>query len=414
MRRKLFVRAVLVAVVGWSVSVGEARADVNLDKVAVSVARLLEQGHYSRQKLNDTVSQSLLDQYLDDLDPSRLFFLQADITEFQQKYGTRLDNRILSGDLNPAREIFSRYKLRVTDRVEANRPLIDKPYKFDTDATVQIDRKDAAWPSDEAEADALWARRIEAELLQETLNEHDDIERTPPQIIAKRQDQLLRNVEEMDDESIVSDFLAALARTYDPHSEYMSPSELENFEIQMSLSLEGVGAVLQSEDGYAKVKEVVPGGPADLEGHLAVNDRISAVAQGDEPFEDVVDMKLDKVVEKIRGKRGTVVRLQVIPANTAGGAKRKIVTITRDEVSLKDQEAKAEIIDMEQPDGSQVRVGWIELPGLLRRLREARERGRSQHDQGRTCSPESPDRRGHRVAGDRPAPGRRRLARGSD
>ncbi len=132
----------------------------------------------------------------------------------------------------------------------------------------------------------------------------------------------------------------------------------------MSLSLEGVGAVLQSEDGYAKVKEIVPGGPADLEGHLTVNDRISAVAQGDEPFEDVVDMKLDKVVEKIRGKRGTVVRLQVIPANTAGGAKRKVVTITRDQVSLKDQEARAEIIDMQRPDGRTVRVGWIELPSF--------------------------------------------------
>ncbi len=364
MRRMMFGKTVWLVALGLAVGMQPTRADVNLDKVAVSVARLLEQGHYSRQKLDDKMSQSLLEQYLKSLDPSKLFFTAADIAEFQQKYATRLDNRILSGDLDPAREIFARYKLRVTDRVAANRPLIQKDYKFDTDATVQLDRQDAEWPRDQSEADQLWAKRIEAELLQETLNDHADIERTPPEIIERRQNQLLRNVEEMDDEAIVSDFLAALARTYDPHSEYMSPSELENFEIQMRLSLEGVGAVLQSEDGYAKVKEIVPGGPADLEGHLAVNDRISAVAQGDDAFEDVVDMKLDKVVEKIRGKRGTVVRLQVIPANTAGGGERKVVTITRDEVSLKDQEAKAEIIDMERPDGTPVRVGWIELPAF--------------------------------------------------
>jgi carboxyl-terminal processing protease len=365
----MFAKTVLAVVLGWTAGVMPLRADVNLDKVAVSVARLLEQAHYSRQKLDDAMSQALLDRYLQDLDPSKLFFTQADITEFQQKYATQLDNRILSGDLDPAREIFARYQLRVTDRIAANRPLITKDYKFDTDATVQLDRRDANWPIDEAAADQLWAKRVEAELLQETLNEHSDVDRTPAEVIAKRQDQILRNVGEMDDEAVVSDFLAALARTYDPHSEYMSPSKLENFEIQMSLSLEGVGAVLQSEDGYAKVKEIVPGGPADLEGHLTVNDRISAVAQGDAPFDDVVDMKLDKVVEKIRGKRGTVVRLQVIPANTAGGAKSKIVTITRDQVSLKDQEARAEIIDMQRPDGSPVRVGWIELPSFYADLK---------------------------------------------
>ncbi len=225
MRRMMFAKTVLSMALGLGVGLLPLRADVNLDKVAVSVARLLEQGHYSRQKLDDEMSQTLLDQYLTDLDPSKLFFTQADIAEFQQKYATRLDNRILAGDLNPAREIFSRYKLRVTDRVEANRPLIEADYSFDSDATVQLDRKEATWPKDKAEADRLWAKRVEAEMLQETLNEHADIDRTPAQIIEKRQDQLLRNVEEMDDEAIVSDFLAALARIYDPHSEYMSPSE---------------------------------------------------------------------------------------------------------------------------------------------------------------------------------------------
>ncbi len=334
----------------------------DLDKVAVSVARLLEQGHYSRQKLDDEVSQKVLNQYLQDLDPNKLFFTQAEIDDLNARYATTLDDAILSGDLDPARNIFSLYKQHVTDRVASNKVLADKKYDFTTKETVALNRKDAPWPKSKAEADDLWRKRIEAELLQETLNEH--AVDSPAKIVKRRQDQLLRNLNEMDDESIVSGFLGALARSYDPHSEYMSPSELANFEIEMKKSLDGVGAVLQSEDGYAKIKEIVPGGPADLDGHLKVNDRIAAVAQGNAPFEDVVDMKLDKVVEKIRGPRGTTVRLQVIPASATDPSKRAIIAIRRDEVKLKDQKASAEIIDLTRPNGRPLRLGWIELPSF--------------------------------------------------
>lgn len=337
-------------------------AAADLDKVSMSVARLLEQAHYSRQKLNDEMSQKVLDQYLRDLDPNKLFFTQADIDGFQSKYARTIDDAILSGSLDPAREIFAVYKQRVTDRVESNKKLADREYKFDSDEVVSLNRKDAPWPKDEAEADSLWAKRVEAELLQETLNEHA-ID-PAPKIVKRRQDQLLRGVSEMDDESVVSSFLGALARSYDPHSEYMSPSDLANFEIEMKKSLEGVGAVLQSEDGYAKVKQVVPGGPADLDGRLKVNDRIAAVAQGDKEFEDVVDMKLDKVVAKIRGRQGSTVRLQVIPAAATDPSKRKIVTIRRDKVDLKEQKARAEINDVTFPDGQTRRIGWIEVPSF--------------------------------------------------
>lgn len=334
----------------------------DLDKVAISVARLLEQGHYSRQKLNNEMSEKVLDLYLSDLDPNRLFFTESDVETFQSKYGTQLDDSILSGNLDPARDIFSVYKERVTDRVASNKKLADKEFAFDTDEVVALNRDEAPWPKNKAQADTLWEKRVEAELLQEKLNEHA-ID-PPAKTVKRRQDQLLRNVNEMDDESIVSGFLGALARSYDPHSEYMSPTELENFEIEMRKSLEGVGAVLQSEDGYAKVKEVVPGGPADLDGRLKVNDRISAVAQGNKEFEDVVDMKLDKVVEKIRGKRGTVVRLQVIPASATDSSKRKIIAIRRDKVDLKEQKASAEIIDLKTRDGQTRRIGWVEVPSF--------------------------------------------------
>ncbi len=359
----LVVLAVFVARGSWA---------ADLDKVAVSVASLLQQGHYSRHKLDDEISKKLFDQYLQDLDANKLFFTQADVDMLRAKYAASLDDAILAGDLDPARDIFALYKKRVTDRVASNKLLAAQKYDFTGKETVQLDRKDAPWPKDMAEADDLWRKRIEAELLQETLNVHA-VDK-PSKIVNRREDQLLRNIDEMDDESIVSGFLGALSRTYDPHTEYMSPSELESFEIEMKKSLEGVGAVLQSEDGYAKIKEVVPGGPADLDGRLKVNDRISAVAQGNGEFEDVVDMKLDKVVQKIRGKRGTTVRLQVIPANAADSSKRKIIAIRRDEVKLKDQKASAEIIDLKRPNGTTLRLGWIELPSFYADLNKSGEK----------------------------------------
>lgn len=343
----------------------------DLDKVAVSVARLLEMQHYSRQKLDDDVSKKVFDQYLEDLDPNKLFFTQADVDSLRAKYESSLDDAILNGDLDPARQIFALYKVRVTERIASNKKLADGDYDFKAKDTIEIDRKKASWPKNMAEADELWRKRVEYELLQEKLNEHA-ID-PPAKTVKRRADQVLRNVNEMDDEDIVSGFLGALSRTYDPHSEYMSPSQLETFEIEMRKSLEGIGAVLESEDGYAKIKEVVPGGPADLDGRLKVNDRISAVAQGNSEFEDVVDLKLDKVVAKIRGKQGTTVRLQVIPANAPDPSKRKIIAIRRDKVQIKDQKASAEIIDVTRPNGRPLRLGWIELPSFYADLERTGE-----------------------------------------
>jgi carboxyl-terminal processing protease len=188
--------------------------------------------------------------------------------------------------------------------------------------------------------------------------------RSPEETVTRRYDQALRNVREMSAEDVTSTFLKALAQSYDPHSEYMSPSEMENFQISMKLSLVGIGAVLRSEDGYTKIMEVVPGGPADRDGRLKVGDRILSVGQGNNEFEDVVDMKLDKVVEKIRGAKDSIVRLQVIPNDADDPSKRSIIEITRDEVKLKDQEAKAELLDVTDSEGKVTRVGWITLPSF--------------------------------------------------
>ena len=338
-----------------------AKGSADPGLVAASVARWLEQGHYTRQKLDEEMSRKFLQTYLTSLDYNKLYFTAEDVAEFQTQYGDTLGAAVLRGEVEPARKIFARFKQRVTDRAAKNKVLIDKDYSFDSDRTAELNRQDAAWPANIEEADMIWSRRIEADLLKEELAEVHI--RPPKEAVARRYDRVLRYVDEMEDEDVVKVFLSALAQTYDPHSEYFTPSDLENFQIAMRLSLVGVGAVLTSEDGYAKVREVVPGGPADRDGRLTVSDRIAAVAQGDEDFEDVVDMKLDKVVEKIRGKKNTVVRLLVIPGDATDPSKREIIEIRRDEVKLKDQQAKAEVLDFDL-EGEKTRIGWITLPSF--------------------------------------------------
>ena len=352
--------AVLLAI--STIIPASSRTSPDPGQVALAVARWLEQAHYSRKKLDDEMSAKLLKTYLEALDYNRLYFTQKDVDEFQSKYETSLDDAIFRGDLEPAFVIFRCFKKHVEDRVASNKMLVKKHFDFAGNHTVELNRQKSPWPKDQAEADSLWRDRVEAELLQEHLSEFKL--RPPDQTVTRRYEQALRNVREMDDEDVVKTFLNSLAQSYDPHSEYLSPSDMENFNISMKLSLVGVGAVLRSDDGYARVMEVVPGGPADREGHLKANDRIAAVAQGNGDFEDVVDMKLDKVVEKIRGKKGTVVRLQVVPSDASDPSKRQIITITRDDVKLKDQEAKAEVLDVRNANGKVTRLGWITLPSF--------------------------------------------------
>ena len=354
----------ILATLAFQLFPAQAATDHPTDQghVALAVANWLQQAHYSREKLDDAMSAKLLKSYLEMLDYNKLYLTQEDVDEFTQKYSTTLDDAILLGDLTAAHEIFARYKDRVESRVAENKKLAAQKHDFTGNQTVELNRQKSPWPKNMAEADNLWKVRVEAELLQEELSELKL--RSPQETVTRRYDQALRNVREMEGNDVVSTFLKALAQSYDPHSEYMSPSEMENFQISMKLSLVGIGAVLRSEDGYAKIMELVPGGPADRDGRLKVGDRILAVAQGEKDFEDVVDTKLDKVVEKIRGEKNSLVRLQVIPNDADDPSKRAIIEITRDEVKLKDQEAKAELLDVTDPDGKVSRVGWITLPSF--------------------------------------------------
>lgn len=395
--------AVVWAAVALSTTSVNARSTGEKEKmsdVAATVARMLENAHYSRQPLNREVEPGVtqarraLDRYFALLDYNKLFFTQKDINEFTAKYGSAIQDDILLGNLDPAYEIYDRFLDRVVDRVEKIKTLLEKDFTFDSNRAAQISRDKAPWPTDEADADRIWQSRIEAELLQAVIADHaqqeaaakkqkpaDDTKaaattnapptptlalpkRTPKETVLKRYERLAKAFQEDTREDQADTFLSALTQSYDPHSEYMSQRALDNFNIQMGLSLVGIGAELRSDDGYAKIQRLIPGGPAERGGQLRANDRITAVAQGDGEFEDVMDMKLDKVVEKIRGKKGTTVRLQVLPADSPDPTKVDVIRIVRDEVKLKDEEAKAQVIEAKGPGDKTTKLGWITLPSF--------------------------------------------------
>ncbi len=384
--------ATISAICGITFTTLQAASEPDNGQIALTVAKLLEQGQYTQTKLDDAMSAKVLDRYIEDLDYAKLFFTEDDVANFRKKYATQLDDDILLGNVEPAFEIYDLYKKRVTDRVAWVKKTLDEKFDFTSDQTVALDRKEMSRPKSMEEADALWHKRIENELLTEMLGKDaiskvaagkDDVKSvpkdvavTPVKALTRRYDQILRNINERDRNDQTELFLNSLATSYDPHSEYFGKSQQDSFNIQMKLSLVGIGAVLKSDEGYTKVSELVAGGPADRDGRLKVGDRISAVAQDKDPLVDIVDMKLDKVVEKIRGKKGTTVRLQVIPANNEGG-QRKMIEIVRDEVQLKEKFAKAEIVERPDANGKMERLGWITLPSFYADISKKSKTSRS-------------------------------------
>src|SRR5947208_10299758 len=362
MKLRFRLSAAIAAISLVSVATPTLFAKSDLENICISVGRLLEEGHYTHRQLNDEMSRRILRTYLEILDFSHLFFTQEDVDAIYEKYGISLDDDILLGNLKPAYEIYDIYQKRVDDRVAKIKELLKQPADFKTDGTIDLSRQKASWPKNEADADDLWRGRITSELLQEHLSEHP-IE-PGPQLVSRRYDRLARNVHEEDRDEQAKYFLDAVAQSYDPHSEYLSKADLKNFSINMGLSLVGIGAMLRTEDGYAKIESLVPGGPAQVDGRLKVGDRITAVGQGSADFVDVREMRLDKVVEMIRGKKGTRVRLLVVPSDATDPSRRKNVELVRDEIKLKDQEARADIIIRKDENGDPIKLGWLTLPSF--------------------------------------------------
>ncbi len=337
-----------------------AEDSVNIARVT---AQLLEHRHFLRQVDHKTISERMFTLYIKGLDPLHYYLLDSDILEFSKGKDGLYDKVLDSGDTAPAGLLYTRYLQRFDESVtRALDELKQNNFKFDENDTLELDRKNAAPPKTIEEARELWHKRLKYEYLQEKLSKAkpEDIIKT----LTKRYNRMSRTVHERDTDDILEQYLNAVAHAFDPHSDYFGKAMTDRFNDEMQLSLVGIGASLQNDDdGYCKIMSLLPGGPAIRSKKLSVGDRIVAVAQDTGDPVDVVEMKTDKIVGMIRGKKGTIVRLTIIPAG-ADVATRKIVTLVRDEVKLEEKEATGEIIDTPGSDGKPVRLGYINLPSF--------------------------------------------------
>jgi carboxyl-terminal processing protease len=331
--------------------------------IANVTARLLQNSAYASQHDTRQVSGKFLDHYLEMLDGNRLYFLQSDIEEFAP-YRTNLEAiAVKNGDTRPAHLIFNRFLQRLEQRVAYNKELLEtETFDFTGKDSYQWDRHNSPRPQDLNEVKQLWRQNLRYDYLQEKL-----ANRNPEEIVktlTHRYERILHATQQWKDDQILEIYLTALAHAYDPHSDYMGRRQSEDFSISMNLSLVGIGASLQADDGYCKIRELVPGGPAARSKLLKVGDRIVAVAEEGKGPVDLVDMPLPDAVSLIRGTKGTVVHLTVIPANSADSSARKIVSLVRDQIHLEDQEAKARLVEAPAQAGRVSRIGIIDLPSF--------------------------------------------------
>lgn len=358
--------------------------------IAYVTAGLLRQFHYSHHPLDDELSEKFFDRYLEALDPQHLHFTQADLTEFEI-YRDRLDDLTITGkrtgDASPAFAVFNRFYQRLQQRVDYAEELLKAgQFDFTTDERMQVSRKDAPYPKDLTEAKELWRQRLRHEYLLEKLGRHAAKKPTPAapeaapaateskparkteteeitETLTKRYTRNLKFFKEWSNDDVMQVYLTALARVYDPHSDYFNKAGADNFAIGMNNAFYGIGAVLTTDlDGYCKIQELKPG-PAMNSKKIKAGDRIVAVAQSNAPPVDAIDMALNKVVQMIRGPKGTEVRLTVQPANKDAGDRYEL-TLTREEIKLEDQAAKAKVVEFPTEKGPPLRLGVINLPSF--------------------------------------------------
>lgn len=328
-----------------------------------TLVQLLEHVHYLNTPVTDETFRKLITGFMGDLDEQRMFFTAQDQDRFLGQFAPHLGSQMRDrGDLSPAFEIYTVYHQRAIARVEWVLAELQKPLDLTADETFPVSRREAAWPSTADEADALWRARIKLELIPDLLNGKTlDEARTT---VSKRYERMRKNLDELEAGDVEEIFLSSLTRLYDPHSTFFSAETYEDFSISMRLSLVGIGALLSSEDGYCVVKELIPGGPAQLSKQLQVNDKIVAVAQpGSEPV-DVIGMSLRKVVNMIRGQKGTEIRLTTVPADAADDSVQKEIVLVRDVVQLNASRAKASIEEVPTQEGGTMPIGVIDVPSF--------------------------------------------------
>ena len=337
------------------------RADATTARMA---AELLNRYHVSGKSIDDEVSKRLFNRFFEALDPAKLYFEQADLNAFE-KYRTELDDAVRRGDLTFVNAVYDRYQERLEQRVAFAQRLIDSEFDFTRDESIVSDPDDIAWAGSPAEMNERWRKRIKYDVLQLRLEDEElkDIRER----LHKRYSNLLSIQQQIEPADKLEQFITALATTFDPHSSFMSEKTLEDFQISMNLSLQGIGAALQNEDGYVTVKQIIQGGAAEEDGRLGLEDKIIGVAQqGEAEFTDVVEMRIGNVVRLIRGDSGTTVRLQVMPAD---GGEVEVIELKRRKIELKDSAVRGEIYNLQDRLGTGVpplKIGVINIPSFYR------------------------------------------------
>ncbi len=331
---------------------------------------IISRYHYGKVSLNDSLSEEIFTKYINTLDRNKSYFLASDIKEFE-KYKDKLDDLIKTGDLQPAYDIFEVYRERANDRIDYVLKTLKQKFDFTKDEYYEPDREHEQWPVDDKEANDIWRKRIKNDALNLTLagKNQDSLVAT----LTKRYESYRRAINQYNSEDVFQLFLNSYTEIIDPHTNYFSPQTSANFKIDMSLSLEGIGAQLRNEDEYTSVVDIVPGGPAYKSGLLHRNDKIIGVAQGDDgEMVDIIGWRVTDVVQLIRGPKGTTVRLLILPADEINSVQKEI-KIVRDKVKLEEQAAKKKILNI-QEGGVSYKIGVIDLPAFYSDF-EAMQRG---------------------------------------
>ncbi|MDF7806846.1 carboxy terminal-processing peptidase [Pontiellaceae bacterium B12219] len=373
------------------------KSDLDVKKISRTVAYSLPVFHLNQLPMDAYISTNAFDLYIDSLDPARSYFLQSDI-EMLSKDAQNLHKRLRKGDIEFAIDAYNILMERIQNRIEFSEKQLEKGFDVNVDEEFVWDRKDMAWPQNEAEWDDLWRKRLKNEYIArlvskevysseetnsvETVSTNQVVEAetvstntvaeyseeleeanlTPEEFIMERYKQFQLTMESFDEEMLLQRYLSSFSLVYDPHSDYMSPSSVEDFDINMKLSLVGIGAMLRPDDGTARIVRIIPGGPADRDGQLEAGDKIIAVAQGNEEPVSILHWPLYKAVRLIRGEIDTTVVLTVIPASDRSGTRTKKISLVRDEVKLEEQAAKSEVKEVDIGNGQMRKLGVITLP----------------------------------------------------
>ena len=329
--------------------------------ICQAVAQLISKGNYKKVDLNDSISQVVYNRYIKLLDESHNYFLASDITDFD-KYKTVLDDDVKAGNLNDVFYIFNVYQKRYIEHIKYSLAQLDNNFDFSKNENFTFDRENLPWAASESEMDNIWSLRVKYDMLNLKLANTDLAK--DKETLKKRYENLLTQANKLNSWDVFQLFMDAFTEAIDPHTSYFSPSNAANFNIEMSRQLEGIGASLLTENEFVTIKSLTPGGPADKSHQINADDRIVAVAQGKEgEFQNVVGWRIENVLPLIRGTKGTIVRLELLPKGLSVGSKPKVVEMVREKIILKDQSAKKEIRTYES-NGKTVRIGVISVPAF--------------------------------------------------